>query len=597
MSDQKKRHPLARLLSYADRHRSRVWMATGFSVLNKLFDLAPPALIGVAVDVVVEQEQSLIARMGVVDIFDQLVALAAVTVVVWGLESAFQYAYAWYWRNLAQTIQHELRLDAYDHIQRLDLAYFHEESTGSLMAILNDDVNQLERFLDTGANDLIQVTTTAIAISITFFVLAPSVAWMAMLPIPLILWGSFKYQDLLAPRYAEVRERVGMLNSRLSNNLTGIATIKSFTTEEYERDRIDDESDEYRQANKRAIKLSAAFSPLIRMVIVIGFVATLVYGGKLTVEGTLAVGTYSVLVFLTQRLLWPLTRLGQTFDLYQRAMASTNRVLNLLEKPINIDDGDEHVDVDTVDGEIVFDDVTFAYPGREPILDNFSLTIPAGATVGIVGSTGSGKTTLINLLLRFYDPQEGRITIDGRDISEVELESLRQAIGLVSQNVFLFHGSVRENVEYGTFDASDAMIRRAAESAEATEFIDEMPDDFDTVVGERGQTLSGGQRQRLSIARAVLKDPPILVLDEATSAVDNETEAAIQRSLEHITEARTTLVVAHRLSTIRHADKIVVMRHGKIAEEGRHDELVELDGIYANLWKVQTGEKVSTRAA
>jgi ATP-binding cassette subfamily B protein len=295
--------------------------------------------------------------------------------------------------------------------------------------------------------------------------------------------------------------------------------------------------------------------------------------------------------------LWPLTRLGQTFDLYQRAMASTNRVLNLLEKPINIDDGDEHVDVDTVDGEIVFDDVTFAYPGREPILDNFSLTIPAGATVGIVGSTGSGKTTLINLLLRFYDPQEGRITIDGRDISEVELESLRQAIGLVSQNVFLFHGSVRENVEYGTFDASDAMIRRAAESAEATEFIDEMPDDFDTVVGERGQTLSGGQRQRLSIARAVLKDPPILVLDEATSAVDNETEAAIQRSLEHITEARTTLVVAHRLSTIRHADKIVVMRHGKIAEEGRHDELVELDGIYANLWKVQTGEKVSTRAA
>jgi ATP-binding cassette subfamily B protein len=597
MSDQQKRHPLARLLSYADKHRSRVWMATGFSVLNKLFDLAPPALIGVAVDVVVEQEQSLIARMGVVDIFDQLVALAAVTVVVWGLESAFQYAYAWYWRNLAQTIQHELRLDAYDHIQRLDLAYFHEESTGSLMAILNDDVNQLERFLDTGANDLIQVTTTAIAISITFFVLAPSVAWMAMLPIPLILWGSFKYQDLLAPRYAEVRERVGMLNSRLSNNLTGIATIKSFTTEEYERDRIDEESDEYRQANKRAIKLSAAFSPLIRMVIVIGFVATLVYGGKLTVEGTLAVGTYSVLVFLTQRLLWPLTRLGQTFDLYQRAMASTNRVLNLLEKPINIDDGDERVDVDTVDGEIVFDDVTFAYPGREPILDNFNLTIPAGATVGIVGSTGSGKTTLINLLLRFYDPQEGRITIDGRDISEVELESLRRAIGLVSQNVFLFHGSVRENVEYGTFDASDEMIRRAAESAEATEFIDEMPDDFDTIVGERGQTLSGGQRQRLSIARAVLKDPPILVLDEATSAVDNETEAAIQRSLEHITEARTTLVVAHRLSTIRHADKIVVMRHGKIAEEGRHDELVELDGIYANLWKVQTGEKVSTRAA
>ncbi|MGM0558675.1 MAG: ABC transporter ATP-binding protein [Myxococcota bacterium] len=597
MSDKTRRHPLARLLSYADSHRSRVWMATAFSVLNKLFDLAPPALIGVAVDVVVEKEQSLIARMGIVDTFDQLVALAAVTVVVWAAESAFQYAYAWYWRNLAQTIQHELRLDAYDHIQRLDLAYFHEESTGSLMAILNDDVNQLERFLDNGANDLIQVATTAVAISITFFVLAPSVAWMAMLPIPLIIWGSFKYQDLLAPRYAEVRERVGMLNSRLSNNLTGIATIKSFTTEQYERGRIEEESDEYRQANRRAIKLSAAFSPLIRMIIVIGFVATLVYGGKLTVDGELAVGTYSVLVFLTQRLLWPLTRLGQTFDLYQRAMASTNRVLNLLEKPIHIDDGDDEVETDAVDGEIVFEDVTFSYPGREPTLDDFNLTIPAGATVGIVGSTGSGKTTLINLLLRFYDPQEGRVVIDGKDISEFDLESLRRAIGLVSQDAFLFHGSVRENVEYGTFEADDAMIRSAAESAEATEFIDEMPRQFDTVVGERGQTLSGGQQQRISIARAVLKDPPILVLDEATSAVDNETEAAIQRSLEHITAERTTLVVAHRLSTIRNADKIVVMRDGKIAEEGRHDDLVAMDGIYANLWRVQTGEKPAGRAA
>ena len=589
MSDPNPSHPLTRLLDYASDHRGRVWGAGACSVLNKLFDLAPPALIGAAIDIVVEREDSLLASFGVTDVMYQLVVLAAVTVAIWGLESLFQYAQGWYWRNLAQTVQHELRIDAYDHIQRLDLAYFHEESTGSLMSILNDDINQLERFLDTGANDLIQVATTAVAVSATFFVLAPGVAWMAMLPIPFIIWGSFKYQSLLEPRYAEVRDRVGLLNDRLSNNLTGIATIKSFTTEDYERERIREESDAYREANRRAIKLSSAFSPLIRMIIVVGFVATLVWGGKLTLDGELAVGTYSVLVFLTQRLLWPLTRLGQTFDLYQRAMASTRRVLNLLDTSIVIGDGERELDVEQVDGEIVFDDVSFAYPDREPLLEDFDLVVPAGATVGVVGPTGSGKTSLINLLLRFYEPQEGEIRLDGVDVAEYDLESLRRALGLVSQSTFLFHGSIRENISYGSFDAADEAVARAARTAEAEEFIDEMPRDYETTVGERGETLSGGQRQRMSIARAILKDPPVLILDEATSAVDNETEAAIQRSINHITEERTTLIVAHRLSTVRHADTIVVLTDGAIVEQGRHEELVDLGGVYADLWSVQTG--------
>ncbi len=589
------RHPLRRLLFYAKGQRRRVWMAVAASILNKIFDLAPPALIGAAVDVVVEREDSLIASLGVVDVFDQLVVLAVATVIVWGFESAFQYAHSWLWRNLAQTIQHELRLDAYAHIQDLEIAYFHEQSSGGLMSILNDDINQLERFLDTGANDLIKVMTTAVVVSIAFFVLAPGVAWMAMFPIPFILWGSFKFQKLLAPRYAEVRERVGLLNGQLANNLSGIATIKSFTTETYEEERIGAESQAYREANQKAITLSSAFSPLIRMVIVVGFVATLVYGGHLVIEDALAVGTYSVLVFLTQRLLWPLTRLGQTFDLYQRAMASTNRVMNLLETPIDIDDGEVALAAEDVDGEIGLDKVTFAYPDREPILEDFDLDIPAGATVGIVGATGSGKTTLINLLLRFYEPQQGRITIDGADIAELKMSDLRGAIGLVSQSVFLFHGTVRDNIAYGTFEATDAQIEEAAKAAEADEFIRQLPDGYDTIVGERGETLSGGQRQRLSIARALLKDPPILIFDEATSAVDNETEAAIQRSLNRVTEDRTTLIIAHRLSTVRNADFIVVLEDGHIVEQGRHEELVDHDGLYARLWRVQTGE-VSEKA-
>lgn len=581
--------PLQRLLNYSSNYRRQIWLATTYSILNKIFDLAPPALIGIAVDVVVKQQDSIIARFGVRDVFQQFLILSALTIIVWILESVFEYAFAREWRNLAQNIQHDLRLDAYQHLQELELAYFEERSTGGLMSILSDDINQLERFLDVGANDLIQVTTTIIIIGGAFFILAPGVAWMAMLPMPFILWGAVAFQRLLAPRYADVRETVSLLNARLTNNLTGITTIKSFTTEEYEAARLRKESNAYRQSNRHVIALSAAFVPLIRMIILAGFTALLLYGGLAAVRGDISVGTYSTLVFLIQRLLWPLTRLGETFDQYQRAMASTTRVMNLLDTPIAIHTGD--ISLPSVRGEVELNNITFAYNDRYPVIEHLSLHIPAGKTIAIVGSTGSGKSTLVKLLLRLYEVRSGTITIDGIELRQWNLRNLRSHIGLVSQDVFLFHGTVAENIAYGSPEATHNEIIAAAKVAEAHTFIMELPQDYETIVGERGQKLSGGQRQRIAIARAVLKNPPILILDEATSAVDNETEAAIQRSLEKITVNRTTIAIAHRLSTVRNADRIYVMEYGKLVEQGTHEQLLEQLGTYASLWRVQSGLK------
>ncbi len=581
--------PLSRLLRHTAAHRRTVWLASICSVLNKLWDLAPPLLIGAAVDTVVEQENSLLASWGVVDVTTQLWVLVVLTAIIWGLESLFEYLFAVLWRNLAQTVQHELRLEAYDHIQRLDLAWFSEQRRGDLLAILNDDINQLERFLDKGANDLLQVATTVVVVGAIFFATDWQVALMAIAPIPVILWGSFKFQSRIQPLYGEVRQQVGHLGALLENNLDGILTIKAFTGEQRERERVRQASESYRQSNRRAIRLSSAFVPLIRMAILVGFCATLLWGGMLTTSGAMAVGTYSVLVFLTQRLLWPLTRLGETFDLYQRAMASTTRVLDLIATPIRQVDGQN--DPASLSGRILFEDVTFAYPDRPALLDHFHFEVAQGSTTAIVGPTGSGKSTLVRLLLRLYDAQSGAIHIGEHRVSDLHINRLRNQVALVSQRVTLFPGTIRENIRYGRPEASDEDIERAANAAEAMPFITELRQGMDTRVGEGGVKLSGGQRQRISIARAVLKDAPILVLDEATSAVDNETESALQRSLAKLAQGRTTLVIAHRLSTVRHADHIAVLENGAIVEAGTHDALLHKAGRYASLWAVQTGQR------
>ena len=584
-------HPLQRLSAYARRYRGDMALASLYSIINKFFDVLPEVLIGVAVDVVVNRKDSFVARLGVVEPKQQLLWLALLTAAIWIGESLFQYLYDVKWRRLAQNLQHDMRMDAYRHVQRLELAYFERNRSGNLLAILNEDINQMERFLNGGANDLIQVFFGSLMVGAVFFMLTSQLAWLALIPVPAILYGAFWFQAKLAPRYTAVRESAGALATRLNNNLIGIATVKAYAAEDFEAEHIRQGSDRYRRRNGEAIRWSAAITPVIRMAILAGFTVTLLYGGFLALEGEIGVGSYSVLVYLTQRLLWPLTRLADMTDMYQRSMASIQRVMDLLDTPLGIPYDGQPLASIAVRGAVEFDRVSFRYDADAlPAMDELSLNIAAGSSVAFVGSTGGGKSTLVKLLLRFYSAQSGEIRLDGVPIQNIQLQELRRAIGYVAQDSFLADASVAENIAYGMKDAPFDAIVAAAQAAEAHEFIQSLPAGYDTQVGERGMKLSGGQRQRLALARAILKDPPILLLDEATSAVDNETEAAIQRSLARLVVGRTSLLIAHRLSTIRHADCIHVLERGRIAESGTHEELLSLGGVYAALWRLQTGE-------
>ena len=498
--------PFRRLLTYMRPHRKTVRLAAFCSITNKVWDLAPPLLIGLAVDVVVLKEGSTLAGAGFADPWHQLLVLSVLTVLIWGFESLFEYFYGVLWRNLAQTVQHELRLDTFEHVQKQGMSWFDERQKGDILAILNDDVNQLERFLDKGANDLLQVSTTVVVVGAIFVLISWQVALFAVLPIPLVVWGSFRYQRSLEPRYAKVRQSAGQMNALLENDLSGMSTIQSFTAEAHEFRRVEALSEAYRGANRDAIRLSAAFTPLIRMAILLGFTATLLLGGWLTLEGTLAVGAYSVLVFMTQRLLWPLTHLGETFDLYQRAMASSTRVLDVLASPIEIKQGTfVPEEGETHTSPIAFENVSFGYPGREQLFTDLQLEFEQGTTTGVVGSTGAGKTSLIRLLLRFAEPQKGHATWCGHPLEAWDLHALRSSIALVDQHITLFPTSILENIRYGRPEATDVEVKEAAEAAEAAAFVSSLPMGWDTLVGEGGHRLSGGQRQRVAIARAVLK--------------------------------------------------------------------------------------------
>ncbi|SEP20709.1 ATP-binding cassette, subfamily B [Halogranum amylolyticum] len=603
-------NPMRRLFTvYGGDNAFQFVVGVVASIVARVLDLFPPVILGLAIDAIFRDTKSFAGGFPLVpeawiapyvpaDKTGQFFFAVGLIGVGFFGGAAFHWVRNWGWNSFAQEIQHDVRTDTYDKMQRLNMDFFADKQTGEMMSILSNDVNRLERFLNDGMNSFFRLSVMVVAIAAILVSYNWQLALVALLPVPVIALFTWQFIKIIQPKYGDVRSSVGQMNSRLENNLGGIQVIKTSNTETFESDRVDDASMDYFDANWGAINTRIKFFPALRIIAGIGFAATFLVGGLwvLTGEGpgpftgTLEIGEFATFILLTQQFVWPMAQFGQIINMYQRARASSARIFGLMDEPSRIVEEPDADDLVVSEGRVEYDDVTFGYDESETIVEDVSFTVEGGETLALVGPTGAGKSTVLKLLLRMYDVDEGAITVDGQDLRDVTIPSLRQAVGYVSQETFMFYGTVEENIAYGTFDASEEEIVEAAKAAEAHDFIRNLPDGYDTEIGERGVKLSGGQRQRLSIARAILKDPEILVLDEATSDVDTETEMLIQRSLDRLTEDRTTFAIAHRLSTIKDADQIIVLEDGRIVERGSHDDLLSEDGLYAHLWGVQAGE-------
>ena len=600
-------NPMRRLFGeYGRENRFAFVVGLAASVVARLLDLLPPVLLGLALDAIIRDDKAFSLAL-VPDAWlpttqsGQLLLTVGIIAVAFFGGAAFHWVRNWGWNSFAQHIQHNIRTDTYDRMQRLNMDFFADKQTGEMMSILSNDVNRLENFLNDGMNSLFRLGVMVLGIAGILFWINWQLALVALVPVPLIAYFTYRFIRTIQPKYAEVRSSVGQVNSRLENNLGGIQVIKSANTESYESDRVDDVSQDYFGANWDAIGTRIKFFPGLRIIAGIGFVLTFAIGGFWVLSSeqsgtapwvftqTLTAGEFVTFILLTQRFIWPMAQFGQIINMYQRARASAERIFGLMDTPARIEENPDAEELVVTEGRVEYDDVTFGYE-EEAIVEDVTFDVEGGETLALVGPTGAGKSTVLKLLMRMYDVDDGTIRVDGQDVRDVTIQSLRDSVGYVSQDTFLFYGSVAENISYGTFGASREEIVEAAEMAEAHDFIQNLPEGYDTEVGERGVKLSGGQRQRIAIARAILKDPDILVLDEATSDVDTETEMLIQRSLDRLTEDRTTFAIAHRLSTIKDADTIVVLEDGRVVERGSHADLLAEDGLYANLWAVQAGE-------
>ena len=626
--------PLLRVFRVYGTPRAR-WFGVGVvaNLIAQFASLVPPVVLGAAIDSIFSGDRPyrlpLVPSAWIPNAPEAQFWFSVSLIVGAFLTTAvFTWIYGVAANQFAHGVMHAVRTDSFETMLGLDMAFFDDKQTGEVMAILDNDAGNLELFLDNALMNSVRLVIMIGGISLVLFSLQPGLAVITLLAVPLMAAFTWWFMRAIAPRYRARQSSVANFNTRIENGISGVELAKTTASEEHEQDRITDASRRVFDSTMSVLKLSYFYRPGMELLAGVSFAVTFVVGGywiftdsaPLFLSGSLSVGTFVVFIFMTQRFVAPLAEVSNIVDQIQNARVSAERVFGLYDIPRRIEDAPDATELVDPEGRVEYDDVSFAYSegptgagehdndsddrapdggfavemasddeGGETVIEDVSLHADPGETVAFVGSTGAGKSTLCKLLLRLYDVTEGEVRIDGRDVREVTLASLRSSVGYVAQDTFLFDGTIADNIRYGRFEASDEAVREAARAAEAHEFISDLPDGYDTRVGERGVKLSGGQRQRIALARVVLQDPPMLLLDEATSAVDTETERAIQRSLDRVAAERTTFVVAHRLSTVTDADRIYVLEDGRIVERGTHDELRERGGRYAELWDAQTG--------
>ncbi|MFB6224061.1 MAG: ABC transporter ATP-binding protein [Haloarcula sp.] len=620
-------HPMVKLVSYATPYWLRLFVGIVAAFCTRFARLMPPIIVAAAIDRVVlsSGEPGLLTDAGLLPLgqitseaariafLQRLVVIAAIAYLV---RSVTRFGSRYLLQSSAQKIQRDLRNDTYDHLQHLSLSFFANHQTGGMMSILNSDINRLESFLNTEFRQMIRVVATVGGIAVILYNYSPKLALIALAPVPIIGIASGFFLTWIEPRYRSIRQTVSRLNTRLENNLSGAPVIKAFDRYDFERERVTEQSQTYHDEKVAALRIRRAFFAGLRLLTGIVFVLILYVAGMDFItspdgEAVLSAGAFTAFFLYIRRLYSPMRRVGKSANKYQLAKSSAERVFGLLGQEPAVTNPEDPYEPDSIDGWVEFGDVTFSYGDEPPVVHDVSLDVPAGATIGLAGATGAGKSTLLKLVPRFHDVDSGAVRVDGVDVREYDLQSLRSEIAIVEQQPYLFSGTVAENIAYGDREVLDAeqadteergtewesprdRVREAAQAAQAHEFIRDLPEGYDTQIGERGIKLSGGQRQRVAIARALLNDPEIIIFDEATSDVDTETEDRIQKSIEQLVADRTAFVIAHRLSTIQDADRIVVMDDGEIVERGSHDDLLAADGDYADLWHAQADDRAAS---
>jgi len=575
-------------LPFARPYRVRIAVGLGTNVAARVCDLLPMVVVGRVVDGVAAGAAG--AGPEALTFVGYGLVVLATFLGLAGFQSASDYA----WSSMAQKIRHDLRVRLYAHLQRLDVAFFEDRQAGDLLAVLSNDVDNLENFFADATTSIVRIAITFLGIYGFLLWLDWRLALLLFAPMPFAVVAVRFFATKVQPQYRRARQAVGSINSIVENNLQGIGVIQAYTAEAVQEERVERLSAQYRDAAIAAARERARFIPIIYGIAGVSF-ALLIGGGGWLTRAALgpSLGDYTTFILFATRLVMPLFVFGMLINQIQRSEASARRIVDLLAVEPTIRDRPGAVELADAPRRVEFRDVHFAYPGRAPVLNGVDLAIKPGQVVGVVGPTGAGKSTLIKLLLHYYEPSAGSVRVNGIPLTDLSLAGFRRHLGYVSQEAFLFAGSVEENIRLGSPDASPEQVREAARIAGAAEFIEALPESFQTIIGERGVKLSGGQRQRISLARAVLRDPPLLILDEATSAVDTRTEEAIQRNLHQFRGGRMTLAVAHRLSTIRQCDEILVLVDGVAVERGTHDGLLAAGGVYADLWRVQSGRAMT----